>query len=155
MSSTSMSTTVAAHHSSVTLGTAMRTGGIAAAIAVAANVVISVLARGPLGAGDDFVPLSAGPIILWTVIGALVGALGWRLIVNRSARSRALLTWLVPTVLVLSLVPDIGLLITDSTPGQSTTGVIALMILHVVTAAILVSVYRRVMPVAPAGGARG
>jgi hypothetical protein len=109
-------------------------------------VLVSALARGPLGARDDFVPLSPGPIVMWTVVGAIIGAVGWRLIVNRSAHSRALLGKLVPTVLVLSLVPDVALLATDSTPGQTTTGVLALMVMHVVTAVIAVTGYRTAMP---------
>ncbi len=132
--------------SAVRLGPALATGAVAGVIAAATNVVISVIARGPLGAGDDFVPLTPGPIILWTMVGAVVGAVGWRLIVNRSARSRALLTRLVPAVVVLSLVPDVALLVSDSTPGQTTAGVVALMVMHVMTAAIAVSAYRRTMP---------
>jgi hypothetical protein len=130
----------------VSLGTALGTGAVAAVIAVAANVGISAIARGPLGASDDFVPLTPGPIVLWTVLGATVGAVGWRLVVNRSAHSRGLLTALVPTVLVVSFVPDVALLATDSTPGQTTGAVVALMVMHVVTAVIAVTVYRKAMP---------
>ena len=75
-----------------------------------------------------------------------LGAVGWRLIVNTSAHSRALLSTLVPTVLVLSLIPDVALLATDSVAGQTTGGVVALMVMHVVTAVIAVTAYRKVMP---------
>ena len=115
-------------------------------IAAVTNLVISAIARGPLGASDDFVPLTAGPVLMWTLLGAIIGAVGWRLIVNTSARSRALLTTLVPTVLVLSLIPDVALLATDSTAGQTTAGVVALMVMHVVTAVIAVTAYRKAMP---------
>ena len=115
-------------------------------IAAITNVVISVIARGPLGASDDFVPLTLGPIVMWTILGAIIGAVGWRLIVNTSAHSRALLNALVPTILVLSLIPDVALLATDSTAGQTTAGVVALMVMHVVTAVIAVTAYRKAMP---------
>jgi len=141
-----MSTSTATGRSAVSLGTALRTGAVAGVIAAVANIVISVIARGPLGESDDFVPLTPGPIIMWTIIGAIIGAIGWRLIVNRSARSRTLLNGLVPIVLVLSFIPDVALLATDSTPGQTTGGVVALMVLHVVTAVIAVTAYRRAMP---------
>ena len=144
--STSTSTTAPTRRSAVGLGTALGTGVAAGVIAAVTNVVISVIARGPLGASDDFVPLTPGPIVMWTMIGAVIGAVGWRLIVNRSARSRALLTTLVPAVVVLSLVPDVALLATDSTPGQTTAGVLALMVMHVVTAVIAVTAYRKAMP---------
>ncbi len=116
-------------------------------LAAVVNVVISAIARGPLGASDDFAPLTPGPIILWTILGATIGAAGWRLIVNKKANSGALLDKLVPTVLVLSLIPDMALLATDSLPAQTTAGVLALMVMHVLTAVIVVTAYRRSMPV--------
>jgi len=140
------STSAPTRRSAVGLGTALRTGAVAGVIAAVTNVVISVIARGPLGASDDFVPLTPGPIVMWTILGAIIGAVGWRLIVNTSARSRALLTTLVPTVLVLSLIPDVALLATDSTAGQTTAGVVALMVMHVVTAVIAVTAFRKEMP---------
>lgn len=133
------------------LGTALLTGAVVGVIASAANLAISAIARGVLGADDEFVPLTPGPIVMWTMVGAIVGAVGWRLVVNRSTRSRALLSRLVPAVLLLSFVPDALLLASDSTPGQTTSGVVALMVMHVVTAAIAVTAYNRTMPV---GGER-
>jgi hypothetical protein len=74
------------------------------------------------------------------------GAAGWRLMANKNARSGALLNKLVPTVLVLSLIPDVALLVTDSMAGQTTAGVLSLMVMHVLTAVIVVTAYRRAMP---------
>ena len=51
-------------------GRAVRTGAVAGAAAAAVNVVISAVARGPFEASDDFAPLTPGPIILRTIIGA-------------------------------------------------------------------------------------
>jgi NADH:ubiquinone oxidoreductase subunit K len=144
---TPTSTSAPTRRSAVSLGTALRTGAVAGAIAGVTNVVISAIARGPLGVRDDFVPLTPSPVVMWTILGAIIGAVGWRLIVNRSDHSRALLNTLVPTVLVLSLIPDVALLATDSVAGQTTGGVVALMVMHVVTAVIAVTAYRRVMPV--------
>jgi hypothetical protein len=141
-----MTTSTSTRRSAVSLGSALRTGAIAGVIAAVTNVAISVIARGPLGASDDFVPLTPGPIVMWTILGSIIGATGWRLIVNRSARSRTLLQTLVPTVLVLSLIPDVALLATGSTPGQTTGGVVALMVMHVVTAVIAVTAFRQTMP---------
>ena len=135
-----------ARRPAVGLGTALVSGALAGAAAVVANLVVSAVARGPLGASDEFVPLTAGPVVMWTLVGAVVGAVGWRLVVTRSARSRAVLTSLVPTVLVLSLVPDVALLVSDSVPGQTTAGVGALMVMHVVTAAVVVAACRKAMP---------
>ena len=130
----------------VSVGSALRTGAVAGIAAAVVNVAISAVARGAFDAGDDFAPLTPGPIVMWTILGAVLGAAGWRLFVNRSARSRALLTRLVPTVLVLSFLPDLALLATDTMPGQTPAGVLALMVMHVATAAVVVTAYRRAMP---------
>ncbi len=131
-----------------TVGTALKSGAAAGVLAAIVNVAVSAIARGPFDASDDFVPLTPGPIVMWTILGAVIGALGWRLIVTKKVDSHALLTKLVPTVLVLSFLPDLALLATDTMPGQSTAGVLALMVMHVLTAAIVVTGYRRSMPAA-------
>jgi hypothetical protein len=141
-----MTASTSTRRSAVSIVTALTIGAVAAAIASIANVLISAIARGPLGADDDFTPLTPGPIVWWTIVGVIIGAIGWRLIVNRSARSRAVLTTLVPAVLALSLIPDVALLVTGSTAGQTTVGVVALMVMHVVTAVIAVTAYNRAMP---------
>ncbi len=132
----------------VTVGTALKTGAVAGVLAAVVNVAVSAIARGPFDASDEFVPLTPGPIVMWTILGAVIGALGWRLIVSKKADSRALLAKLVPTVLVLSFLPDLALLATDTMPGQSTAGVLALMVMHLLTAAVVVTGYRRSMPAA-------
>ena len=142
----STSTSASTRHRSVTAGTALKTGAVAGVIAAVVNVAVSAIARGPFDASDDFAPLTPGPIVLWTILGAIVGALGWRLIVTKKANSRALLAKLVPTVLVLSFLPDLALLATDTMPGQTTAGVLALMVMHVLTAVIAVTAYRKAMP---------
>ena len=142
------STSAPTGRSAPALGTALGTGALAGVAAAALNLVVSAVARGPLGTSDEFVPLTPGPVVMWTVLGAVIGALGWRLVVRTSSRSRAVLTRLVPTVLLLSFVPDVALLVTDSVPGQTTTGVAALMVMHVVTAVVAVTAYGRTMPAA-------
>ena len=141
---TSTSTTTS--RAAVSLGTALKTGAVAGVIAAIVNVAISAVARGPFGASDEFLPLTPGPIIMWTILGAIVGAVGWRLTVNNKANSRALLAKLVPTVLVLSFIPDLALLASDTMPGQTPAGVLALMVMHVLTAVIVVTGYRKAMP---------
>jgi hypothetical protein len=126
------------------VGTAVKTGAVAGVAAAVVNVIVAAIARGPFDARDDFAPLTPGPIVLC----AIIGAVGWRLIVNKKANSRGLLNKLVPTVLVLSLIPDVALLASDSMAGQTTAGVVALMVMHVLTAAIVVTGYHRSMPAA-------
>ena len=132
--------------SAVSLRTALTTGAVAGLLAAVVNVAIAAVAHSAFDVSDDFQPLTPGPIVMWTILGALIGAAGWRLIVNKAADSRSLLNKLVPTVVVLSFIPDVLLLATDALPGTSTAAVLSLMAMHVVTAAIVVTAYRRAMP---------
>ncbi len=132
--------------SAVSLRTALTTGAVAGVIAAVVNSGIAAVARSAFDVPSDFQPLTPGPIALWSILGALIGAAGWRLLVNRSASSRALLNKLVPTVVVLSFLPDVALLATDAMPGTTTAAVLSLMLLHLVTAVIVVTAYRRSMP---------
>ena len=130
----------------VSLRTALTTGAVAGGIAAVVNVIISLIARSAFDVSDDFQPLTPGPIVMWSILGALIGAAGWRAFVNRGAGSRALLNKLVPIVVVLSFIPDVILLVTDAMPGTTTAAVLSLMLMHLVTAVIVVTAYRRSMP---------
>ena len=118
-------------------------GGIV--VANVANAVIALIGRAA-GASDDFQPLQPGAFISFTVLGVLIGAVGWAVVRRRSARPRALLTRLVPTVVVVSLVPDLMMFFSDYKPHADAAGIIALMVMHVAVAAVAVAAYLRAMP---------
>ena len=117
-------------------------GGLLAAIvlAVAADTVIAQLALAA-GAPDDFQPLKAPSYIFLTTVGILAGALGWSIVRKVSNDPRSLVRWLVPTLVLVSFVPDF-LLYGDG----GATGVGALLLMHVTVAAAAVVAYRKVMP---------
>ncbi|MGW2525259.1 DUF6069 family protein [Streptomyces sp. NPDC001617] len=117
-------------------------GGVVAAI-VAASVADAVLALLALAAGapDDFRPLKASSYIFLTAVGVVAGAIGWAIVRKVSKDPAALVRWLVPTLVVVSFVPDF-LLFGDG----GATGVGALLLMHVVVAAVAVFTYRKVMP---------
>jgi hypothetical protein len=117
-------------------------GGVLAAI-VAASVADAVLALLALAAGapDDFKPLKASSYIFLTAVGVVAGAVGWAIVRKVSKDPEALVRWLVPTLVVVSFVPDF-LLFGDG----GATGVGALLLMHVVVAAAAVFTYRKVMP---------
>ena len=110
-------------------------------VAILANTVVS-LAAVAAGASATYPPLTIWVYGAFTVAGVLVGYLGWRL--NRHAPAR--LRVLVPTVLVLSFIPDIAALVIGFIPGTTTTGVVALTIMHLTTAAVALPVYSRLAP---------
>jgi hypothetical protein len=121
--------------------------GIGAVGGLVINSVIAVIARSVFDAPATFQPLTLPVYGFLTVVGAIIGAVGWHLIAKRARNATRLLGWLVPTVLVLSLVPDL-LLLVDRTaqPGITTAGVIALMLMHFGVAAAAVPAYRKFIP---------
>jgi hypothetical protein len=115
---------------------------IGSTIAVA---VIAVLARGA-GASHAFKPLTPSAYLPLTTIGVVAGGIGWHVVRRRTSRPAATLRWLVPAVVLVSLVPDIGVGVSSGQPGTSWGAVAALMVMHVAVAAIAVAVFQRAMP---------
>lgn len=116
-------------------------GGVIAAIVVAslADAVLALLALAA-GAPDDFQPLKPGSYVFLTAVGVIAGAVGWAVVRTMSKDPEAL-RWLVPAVVVVSFVPDFQLF-----GDGGATGVAALLLMHVVVAAVAVFAYRKVMP---------
>ncbi|MFD4506793.1 DUF6069 family protein [Streptomyces sp. NPDC058457] len=133
---------IAADAVAVRRGPLVVVGGVVAATAVAsiADTVIALLALAA-GASDDFRPLKASSYIFLTVVGVVAGAVGWAIVRNMSKDPEALLRWLLPTLVVVSFVPDF-LLLGDG----GAIGVVALLLMHVAVAAVAVLTYRKVMP---------
>ncbi|WP_149823032.1 DUF6069 family protein [Streptomyces tailanensis] len=117
-------------------------GGVLAAIVVSslANAVLAVLALA-LGAPDDFQPLMPGSYIFLTAVGVIAGAIGWAIVRKVSKDPEKLVRWLVPTVVVVSFVPDFLLF-----GAGGVIGVVALLLMHMAVAAAAVFAYRKVMP---------
>ena len=131
-----MTTTEHSNAGTVVIGVA-----VAAVIASVANVVVSLIARA-LGVPADFAGLTPMVFIPFTIVGTAVGAVGWRLVRDRSAEPRRLMRKLVPIVVVASFVPDVALLAI----GVPLAGTITLMVMHMIVAATAVPVYLRVLP---------
>jgi hypothetical protein len=104
--------------------------GLAAVAAAAVNTGIA-LAATALDDGGIGVGLAPAAYLPATVVGLLVGAIGWTLIARRSPRA---LRVVVPAVLVLTWIPDLLLL----TAGATAANVAGLMLMHlVVTTAVV------------------
>jgi len=117
----------------------------AALIAVVANSVVAFSGIAA-GAGTDFAPLTPAVYASLTVVGIVVGYLGWRIVVRRTAHPLRVLQILVPVLLVLSLVPDTISLLVGYIPGTTLTGFVALMIMHPIVVAVGVPAYQRLTP---------
>ena len=143
MSSTSTASTPASTATRVTAGKIVLAGVVAAAVALVANTVVAQVALAA-GASDDFTPLTPGAYGFFTVIGVIAGLVGW-LLIRRTSNAAATLRWLVPTVLVLSLVPDVLVGFSDQA-GASWGAVIALMVMHVIVTVVAVATFARLLP---------
>ncbi len=121
--------------------------GIVAGVGVAASVVNGVIAQIALALGADssFVPLQPAAYVFLTVVGVLLALAGWTLVRHFSSRPARLLRVLVPAVLLASFVPDLTL--APQMPGASPLGVIALVLMHITTTAIIVLGFTRTHPV--------
>ncbi|MBG0855729.1 hypothetical protein I2W78_28765 [Streptomyces spinoverrucosus] len=123
-------------------GPIMVAGGVFVAFLLSSlvNALIAVVALA-LGAPEEFGPLKPSSYISLTALGVLGGSVGWTLVRRFSADPERLLRRLVPSVVVLSFVPDFFLF------GEGeVTGVVALLLMHVAVAVIAVPTYYRVMP---------
>jgi hypothetical protein len=120
-------------------------GLIAAAAALIGNTVVAQVALAA-GASEEFQPLTIGAYGFFTVVGVVAGLVGW-LLVRRTANAAATLRWLVPTVLVVSLVPDVMVGFSDRA-GVSWGAVVALMVMHVVVTVASVATFSRLLPLA-------
>lgn len=125
-----------------------RTALLLLAATVVASVANLLVAAAAILAGADpaFPALGAVAVIPSTLIGILIGYVGWRLAVRIFPHSATALRIIVPIAVVLSWTPDLILLATGFIPGATLTGVIGLMIMHPVLAAVGVPVYARLAP---------
>jgi len=118
---------------------------VGAAAAGLTTTVIALIARA-VGASHDFTPLWPSSYLPLSVLGVLAGAIGWQIIRRRASRPAAVLRWLVPAAVALSLIPDIAVGAAGSSPGVSWGAVSALMLMHLAVASVAVTVFRRLMP---------
>ena len=115
-----------------------------AASAIATSLI--ALVAHAAGAGDGFPPLQPQAYLTFAIAGTLLAVGGWVLVVRLVRPSARVLRVLVPALLVLSFIPDIGLLVTESIPGTTPGAVVALMLMHLVVAGAAVLAGQRISP---------
>ena len=118
---------------------------VAAVLSIALNTAIAAIARAA-GASADFAPLNFPIYTQWTVLGVLAGFAGWAVVRARAARPRPVLRVLVPSVVLISWIPDVILGFSSSMDGTSWGAAVALMLMHVVIAVAVVSICVRQLP---------
>ncbi len=92
---------------------------------------------------DDFLPIGVGPVVVWSVIGTIAAALAFVLVARSSRRPIQRYCAIALVALVLSLIPDVMLLIAKPDRFDDITGaaVGTLMVMHVVVAAVCVGLF--------------
>jgi uncharacterized protein DUF6069 len=140
------STSTAQKRSRTAWGSTIAAAGLAAFGSLAVNSVIAWAGRDSSDTAESFEPLLASSFGPATIAGAVAGAIGWRLIVEHHQHAAKLLRWLTPTVLALSLIPDVMMLVSDSEPGSTVGRVVALMLMHLAIGIVSVPLYRKFMP---------
>ena len=128
-----------------TVGVLALAAGLAAAGSAILDAIIALIARAA-GVSHGFQPLWPSSYLPLTVLGVLAGAIGWHIVRRRAGNPIAVLSRLVPAVVVLSLIPDIAVGVGKSQPHTTWGGVMALMLMHLAVAAAAVPVYQRLMP---------
>ncbi|MFC3893334.1 DUF6069 family protein [Lentzea rhizosphaerae] len=118
---------------------------VAAAVATALNAAIATIAVAA-GASSQFQALQLPTYATFTVIGVLAGAAGWAVVRAKTRNPRRVMRVLAPAVVLVSFVPDVLVGVSGGLPGASWGGVVALMVMHVVVAAVAVAVYARMLP---------
>ncbi len=114
-------------------------GPLAVVAAVAVNVVIRTVAVALFGL-TDFPPLMLGPTILFTIFGVLGAVMVFALVARFSGRPIRLFRRVALVALLVTLVPDVLLLVAPSISGTTVAGVLTLMAEHVAAWAVSVGI---------------
>ncbi|MFC7204574.1 DUF6069 family protein [Haloferax namakaokahaiae] len=121
--------------------TLARRGAVAIALSVVANALVLAVVLAS-GAVQPFAPLSYPPVVLFSALGALGAVLVYAILSSRVENPDRTFTRVAAAVLVVSFVPDIGLLFGD--PLATVPGVVVLMVMHAIVAGICVGTLTRV-----------
>ena len=117
-------------------------GMLAVVGTVVANYAVSVAAMTLFDIPAEFPPLAGpGPVVFFSVIGTVAAMGVFASIASVSGRPIPVFRVVVGAVLVVSFIPDLWLLTdsaADAFPGATAAGVGALMLMHVVAAALIV-----------------
>lgn len=142
-------TTTAVEHGTMTdpgsleNGSLVRRGVLAVVLVVVANAVVT-LAATAVGVAPGFRPLSLPSVLLLSTLGVVGATVAYWLLVRRAANPDRTFVRLAAVVLVLSFLPDVGLLVGD--PAATVPGVVVLMAMHVVAAVVSVAVLTGRLP---------
>src|SRR5918995_1303390 len=107
--------------------------------AVLANVLVYFIGSAVVGYDPLFIVLAnVSATILFTVVPAIVAVLFYAILMRFTSNPARIFTNIAIVVLILSLIPDLTYI--PSVPGASSGQTAILMVMHVVAAAVIVSI---------------
>lgn len=118
-----------------------RVGLVGAVVSVVANLIVLFVLTALLPVPQDFAPLQSVAIAIFTFIGTALAVVAFALVVRFSNRPIRTYLIIAAAALVLSIIPNLGLMANPSAapiPGGSALGFGLLIIFHVVAAVVIV-----------------
>lgn len=122
---------------SLGIGSFVRRGALAVVLVAVANAAVT-LAATAAGVAPGFRPLSLSPVLFLSTLGVVGATVTYWLLDRRAENPDRTFVRVASVVLVLSFLPDVGLLVGD--PAATIPGVVVLMAMHVIAAAVSVAV---------------
>lgn len=107
-------------------------------LSIAGNAIVRTIAMALFAIPPEFEPLAWPRFTFFTVIGAVGATIVFAIVARFSRRPMRLFRIIALIVLLISFLPDVGLLTGRPFPGITVPGVVSLMVMHVVSAAIAV-----------------
>lgn len=101
-------------------------------VAVVGNLIVGFLAKAIFPISADFLPLGTVRYVIFTIVGVLGGIIVYVVLAKRAQnpiRTYQRIAWI---ILVLSALPDIGLLVSNIMPGTTPAAIGTLMVMHLV-----------------------
>ena len=114
-------------------------GPLAIGGALAANAVLRAIELAVLPIPAAFFPLQSAAFVMLTVVGVLAAVIAYAVIGRFTHNPVRNFRVVAGVALLVSFLPDLGLLVSGM-PGATFTGVLGLMAMHVVAAAVAVGV---------------
>lgn len=121
-------------------------GIIAVVAAIAANLIVRALLFAWLDLPAGFPPLQPGAIIFFTIVGVGLGAVVYAMVARRSMQPARTFTWIAITALVVSILPNLGLMLNPAAgpfPGGSPLAYGILILFHIIAGFIAIGVITR------------
>jgi hypothetical protein len=112
-------------------------------LAATGNVITAMALRDRLGVPAGFQPLSSPGVATFTAVGMIGATLAFAWVARTQINPRRAFLWIAAVGLVVSWVPDLVIWATAVFPGTTTSGILSLMVLHVVAAAFALGILLR------------